>query len=347
MATDWRGRLCSFPPSIFAAVMGTGIFSISSLYYSEYLPFLRFLSLALLYFNTALFFLLLVPWIGRWILCREDSLKDLTDPIKSSFYPTIAISLLVLSSSYIVILGDISLGMLFWFVGVVLTVFFAILVPYIMFGGTHVHIDHINPAWCIPPVGLIVIPVAGARIMSMFTGLIHDAILLLNVFGWGAGFFLYISLSAVCMYRFLLHRPLPNTLAPTIWINLGPIGVGIISLLSIGKVSTIPSCFGTLTFLALLLWGYGLWWLIMAIVMTLHYLRKLSLPYALSWWAFTFPLGAYAASTYLLAHTISNGVIGVAGFFIYLLLAFLWSLTAFKSAAALVRGLRDNAIKDR
>lgn len=106
-----------------------------------------------------------------------------------------------------------------------------------MFRGDHVKLEHMNPAWFIPPVGLIVIPIAGSLLINQFSGILQEFVICLNYFGWGAGFFLYLALLAISIYRFILHYPLPNTLAPTIWINLGPIGAGTIALINLVKNS--------------------------------------------------------------------------------------------------------------
>jgi tellurite resistance protein TehA-like permease len=39
-----------------------------------------------------------------------------------------------------------------------------------MFPGEHVAMDHINPAWFIPPVGLIVIPIPGSLVIDQYSG---------------------------------------------------------------------------------------------------------------------------------------------------------------------------------
>jgi tellurite resistance protein TehA-like permease len=48
------------------------------------------------------------------------------------------------------------------------------------------------------------------------------------------------------------------------------------------------------------LWGYGAWWLLLAVLTTIRYLRE-GMPFNLGWWGFTFPLGVYAVSTQALA----------------------------------------------
>ncbi|RLF27142.1 MAG: C4-dicarboxylate ABC transporter, partial [Thermoplasmata archaeon] len=83
--------------------MGTGILAMTSLFYSRYIPFLKNLAYILFYFNIILFFVLLIPWILRWIFFRKEALNDLEHPVLSNFYATIAIGMLVLAADFIVI----------------------------------------------------------------------------------------------------------------------------------------------------------------------------------------------------------------------------------------------------
>jgi len=50
-------------------------------------------------------------------------------------------------------------------------------------------------------------------------------------------------------------------------------------------------------FAILFTWGFAAWWFVMAMIITLYYITKLELPYALSWWAFTFPSGALCVAS--------------------------------------------------
>jgi len=319
-----------FAPSWFASVMGTGILAMTSLFYSQYLLILKFISIFLFYLNVALFFILLIPWTLRWILFRKEALADLEHPIISNFYATIAIGMLVLAANFIVIGKNIVLGEAFWFIGTFLTIFFGTLTPFIMCKGTHVKLDHINPAWFIPPVGLIVIPIPGGLLIPHFSGILKEFVIFLNYFGWGSGFFLYLALFAICLYRSILHRPLANILAPTIWINLGPIGAGTVALVNLVKNSVFVYEKPFFVF-GMLFWGFGIWWVLMAVVMTLYYIKEYHLPYALSWWAFTFPLGAYVAATHSIANIFNIQLIDYIGFGLYWLLFLFWTVTLTKT----------------
>ncbi len=328
----------NFTPSWFASVMGTGILALTSLSYSKYIPFLKNMANILFYFNIILFFVLLIPWVLRWIFFRKEALKDLEHPVLSNFYATIAIGMLVLAADFIVIGKNIEVGEIFWFIGTLVTIFFGIFTPYLMFKGEHVKLDHINPAWFIPPVGLIVIPIAGSLIIPHVSGMVQEFVIFLNYFGWGAGFFIYLALFAISMYRFILHKPLPNTLAPTIWINLGPIGAGTVALVNLVKNSSFITVKESFFVFGFLFWGFGIWWIIMAIAMTIHYIKKLKLPYAMSWWAFTFPLGAYVAASHAISLLFKIQLIDYIGFALYWLLVIFWLVTFVKTFIYTYRG---------
>ncbi len=321
----------NFSPSWFASVMGTGIVAITSLFYSSYINFLKPLSYGIFYFNIFLFIVLLFPWITRWIKYKDEAIKDMFHPILSNFYATIGIALLVLSANFLIIAHNPAIAKILWIIGMLITIFFSILTPFIIFKGEHVKLDHISPAFFIPPVGLVVIPIAGAPLISSFGGIWQDAMILLNIGAWGAGFMIYISLLAICFYRFVLHHPLPEIMAPTIWIGLGPIGAGSIALANILKYTHIIHTKEPFYLFILFLWGFGIWWLLLAIMMTIHYMRKLHLPYGLSWWAFTFPLGAYVGSCRTLSNLFNMELIDRIGFTFFLLLFFIWAITLIKT----------------
>lgn len=48
------------------------------------------------------------------------------------------------------------------------------------------------------------------------------------------------------------------------------------------------------TFISLLMWSFGLIWLVFALATVFH---SSPFPFNMGWWGFTFPLGVYAANT--------------------------------------------------
>jgi len=321
----------NFTPSWFASIMGTGILAVSCKLFSGYFSLLEPLSKILFYFNISLFFVFLVLWILRWFLFFDNAKNDLFHPVISSFYPTIAIAMLVIAGGFVIIFNNIKFAEIFWLIGAILTIIFAFLISFIMFCHENIEISHINPGWYIPPVGLIVIPIAGAFFEPLNSGIYQQIITLINILGLGGGFFLYIALLAIIVYRLILHSPLPGTIAPTIWINLGPIGAGNIALINLISKTSFISIKEPFYIFALLFWGFGLWWLGMSIIMTLRYIKKAELNYSMSWWAFIFPLGAYTASTHLIAKTLHLEIIDILGFGFFMLLFTIWCITIFKT----------------
>ncbi len=331
---EHRGQIVkNFVPSWFAMVMGTGIVSTTSQFYSAYIPTLSIFGKGLFYLNILLFFILLVPWSLRWIYYRKEAVADMHNPVMSHFYPTMPIAMVVLSSNILMFYGNGHwLAFTFWLIGALGIVFFSLFIPFLSFRNDITDMKHINPGMFIPPVGLIVIPLVGMSFVPLFSGEWQELLILFNYFGFGAGFFIYIALFSITMYRFILHEPMPGALAPTVWVNLGPIGGSAMALVSLAGGSSFMTVKEPFFVLALIIWAFGLWWVGMSIMMTSFYLRKLSLRYGLSWWAFTFPLGIYVAASHVLSGIFQMKVLDHIGFSLYWLLLLMWVVTFARTA---------------
>jgi tellurite resistance protein TehA-like permease len=69
------------------------------------------------------------------------------------------------------------------------------------------------------------------------------------------------------------------------------------AVLSANGLASVAHAFGGGSFVgAILLWGYGIWWLATAALITQRYLRE-GLPFNIGWWGYTFPLGVFAVAT--------------------------------------------------
>ena len=78
----------------------------------------------------------------------------------------------------------------------------------------------------------------------------------------------------------------------------------------------------------------------MAALLTYSYWKRKQLPFALSWWAFTFPTGAFAIASFKLSGVLPlPGVFGI-GLAAFALLAMFWSVTLVRS----VRGTLDGSL---
>ena len=342
-----RQVIKNFSPAWFASVMGTGIFAVTSKYYACYWSWLNNVAVYLWIINIILFVGLIVPSTLRWFLFYDYALRDLKHPVTGQFYATMPIGILVLAADFL-LLGPgyigaslvVKIAQGLWITGVVLSLTTAFIIPIINFFNK-ITIEDINPAWFMPPVSLIVVPVAGAKLIPYWPQSFQKSLLILNYMSWGSGFFLFMLIAAICLYRIFVAPPLSGSLIPTTWIYLGPIGVGTLSLLNLGSVSA-PFLGSTVTpilnIFALLYWSFGFWWLIAAGAITIIYILKKNLPYALSWWAFTFPLGAYTGATYLISNVFQSEAVRLFGFLCYLLLAFCWFIVFSNTFVRFVTG---------
>lgn len=320
--------------------MGTGALALAFYAYQGFLPALGVVGRVFFYLTAVLFVLLLIPWLLRWIVFTKNAVADLRHPVMSNFYPTITAGIVVLGMDFTVIGNNPQMGILLWVIGSLGTVVFSIITPYLMFAGNHVRLDHINPGFFIPPVALLVIPLGGAMLLPHVAHSMVGAVVLFNFFGFGTGFFLYLAFLSVTLYRFILHDPLPDALAATVWINLGPLGAAAVALVNVAKYTPFISGKEPFFIGALFLWGFGAWWLLMAGVMSIHYAGRLKFPYGLSWWGFTFPTGAFVLASHTVATALAIPLLDAIGFGVLWLLAGLWVLTFFKT----LQKLRDGSL---
>jgi C4-dicarboxylate transporter/malic acid transport protein len=334
------GWLQAFAPGWFAAVMGTGVLAVTLHFYATRLPWLEPLAVGLHWLNVVVFVLLAGPWLARWIRHTGAALMSLQHPVQAHFYPTFSIALIVLALQFLVFGHHRDIALALWLPGALLTVAFSFAILALVFHGETVTLEHVTPAMFIPPVGLVVIPVAGAPLAA---GLEPGWRELLLVFNWavlGAGSLLYVGVLALTMFRYVIGKRVGRPLVPTAWVNLGPLGVIPVSLLNLAEAMPQLVAVGVVQVAGLLLWGFGVWWLLMASILTLSASRRGELPFALSWWAFTFPLGAFVAASWRLGTQLALEPIVAVGALALTLLAGLWLVTMVQT----LRGIASGAL---
>ena len=129
-----------------------------------------------------------------------------------------------------------------------------------------------SPSWFIPVVGNILMPVIG-----MPLGFVEASWFLFSV-----GFVFWLILAPLMTYRLFFDEPLPERAVPSLFILLAPPAVGGLAMLALnGGEPTVFShvMFGFAVFIAALTAS-----LIGPVVRT---------PFAIGWWALTFPWAAF------------------------------------------------------
>lgn len=330
----------TFAPGWFASVMGTAVLAMTTHALAQRWPWLSLVADVLHWFNSALFVVLAVPWVTRWLRFPQAAMQTMKHPLQANFYPTFSIALLVLAAQWLVFTPCVEVAMVLWWLGVILHFVFSFAVLFYMFSGEHVAVDHVTPANFIPAVGLVVMPLAGGQLIQFMPPSLHELVLTINIIGLGAGSMMYIALLAMTFSRKYLHKPAHGILTPTIWVHLAPIGVIPVSLMSVLEQLPFPAAREVGIVVMLLFWGFGVWWMVMAILLTVAARAAGQMPFALSWWGLTFPVGAFVVESLRLSKLLGWSSPLLIGVFAWLLLWAFWLVTLNKT----LRGVLSGAI---
>lgn len=271
------GRLEHFPITFFATVMGMLGLTLA-LHAAEH-SFQLGSALSMTALGVSVLMLATVALVyAAKMLRHPQAVKwEWNHPVRLAFFPTISISILLLS---IAALGHWpGLAHALWLIGVVLQgALFLIVVSSWITHEKYKH-PHLSPAWFIPAVGNVVVPVAGAQLG--YTEL--------SWLFFSAGLIFWVILLTLVMNRLTFHDPLPGRLQPTLVILIAPPAVAFIAWVRLtGEVGA----FGHI----LLDTGY-----VFAAIVATQMPRILRLPFALSFWALSFPLAAVTISSFLYA----------------------------------------------
>ena len=328
----------TFAPSWPAAVMGTGAFALATLHFSHQLPALGGVAWALHWFNLVLFTLISIPWLLRWAMAWPAVVASFKHPVAANFYPAYAIALLVLAGELRAFGDGDAAALAAWWLGVALLFSLTLAVLLSIFQGEHVNLDHITPGIFIPPVGMVVIPVAGGPLVATQPEALRDLALTINGLGLGAGIFMYTALLALAFHRLYVHKRLPPMMVPTFWINLAPVGAIVVSLLNLVAAAPFAGDKSAYLLAVFLIWGFGAFWLVLAILFTWSVRKTAPLPFSLAWWAFTFPLGAFTLGSQRLSEATGLSTPLAFGWLAWTLLAAIWTLTLVKTIGGVASG---------
>jgi tellurite resistance protein len=266
-------RLKNFPVSWFAMIMGMAGFTIAWSR-AEHVFGLGFApSPILLPVTAALFVLLATIYLAKAASYPQEVLGEIRHPVKVAFVPTISIALILLGTAFLHDAPELSFWL--WATGATLHLSLTLYVMSSWIHHSKYEIAHLNPAWFIPVVGNILVPIAG----------VHHASPEISWFFYGVGIFFWPLLTAIIFYRLIFHGSLPDRFMPTLFIFIAPPAVGFISWYNLT---------GGIDAFARILYGIALFFTLLLFVQVQRFAR---LKFFLSWWAYSFPLAAITIAT--------------------------------------------------
>lgn len=233
-------------------------------------------------------------------------------PVRLNFFPAVTISVALIATLLVPVVP--SVANVLWIVAAGGHAIAFIHVVSSWMGPRTIPVAALNPAWFIPAVGNVVMPLAGVPLG-------YPA---LSWLFFGVGIVFWLLLLPMIVHRFVFEEPLPPKLTPTVAILIAPPAVGFIAYLRLAGALDGPAqmLFGaTLAFAALVVAASG---------------RIAKSPFGVPWWALSFPSAALTIAVLNYGDRIGSSMIVAAG-------EVLWGLLLALIAMLLVRTVRAHA----
>lgn len=302
-----------FPIAFFSTVMGLAGLTLAWQKAHAVLGAPPIISAGLRGAVTALFIILLIFYGLKALRYPQAVVMEMRHPIRINFFPTVSISLLLLAIVYLERAPEAAFWL--WIAGALLHLGFTLAIFGSWIHHTHYDIKHANPAWFIPVVGNIVIPIAGVRLASPE----------LSWFFFSIGLVFWIVLMTIVLYRLFFHEPLPVRLAPTLFILLAPPSVGFIAYLALT---------GELDAFARILYYSALF---LGLLLASNAVRFLRLPFFISAWAYSFPLAALTLATLIMGTRLPSLIFDLLGIGLLAILSLVVAVLVFRTIVAIQR----------
>lgn len=274
--TPTPSRLAFFPVSWFAMIMGLGGLTLAWHKAETLLGLDVSFSIWIAVLASLLFVILTGVYIAKILKQPEAVAKEWAHPVKMNFVPTFSIALILLATAWLPFSAGYSKWL--WVVGAALHLVLTLFVMTQWMHSKKFEITHMNPAWFIPVVGNILVPIAGVNHAP-------DAI---SWFYFSIGLVFWPVLLSLVFYRILFHGGLPERLMPTLFILIAPPAVGFIAYVKL---------IGGLDMLGMVLYYIGLFLTLLLFAQIGWFMR---LKFFLSWWAYSFPMAAMTVATFVM-----------------------------------------------
>jgi tellurite resistance protein len=303
----------NLPVSLFASVMGMGGLTIAWQRYAEIFGLPAIFGNILLSLAYACFAVVGLVYSYKLIHYRKEVIAELNHPVRANFFPAITIGLLLLAAGTNPLNPALAAGI--WVVGTAAHLTFTIIIVSRWITRNY-EITHSNPAWFIPVVGNIIVPIFGADVADKE----------ISWFFFSVGLSFWIVLFTIIVYRIIFHHQLAEKFVPTLFILIAPPAVGFISYLKLtGHFDPFARI---LLYLAVFLF-------LLLMSMFPYFFR---VRFYVSWWAYTFPLCALTIAAIAAFKHTDNHVFAWAATVTIAVSTFAVALVSAKTLAALKHG---------
>ena len=233
----------------------------------------------ILYFITLILFVLIAAgYLAKAIKYPGAVVAEWKHPVRLSFFPAISISLLLLATITLQHNATFAEGL--WIAGAALQFVLTIAVVSNWIGTRSFQHGHLNPAWFIPAVGNVIVPIAGVEL-----GYVE-----LSWYFMSVGLIFWIVLLTLVINRLVFHDPMPSRLQPSLVILIAPPAVAFVAWLRLNGGAIDP-------FAHILINGAYFFTALVLVQLP----RIVKLDFAISFWALSFPFAAATIASFRFA----------------------------------------------
>ena len=270
---------------------------------------------AILWLGLAAFLAIAALYIAKAVRYPKAVAAEWHHPVKLAFFPTITISLLLMATAIHGYRPDIA-GPL-WLIGTIGQGALTVMVISGWISHRAFEVGHLTPAWFIPAVGNVIVPLAGAPMGWEETSWLF----------FSAGLIFWLILLVLVFNRLIFHAPIPARLFPTLVILIAPPAVAFVGYLRLtgGGIDAFAHILIDTAY-------------VFAVLVAVQVPKLMKLPFALSWWALSFPLAALAVASFVYGRAAESAAhIGI-GLAVLALLAAVVAGLLWRTGLAILRG---------
>jgi tellurite resistance protein TehA-like permease len=295
---------------------------------------------------------LLVTAVRTWAHDGDAARRHLLDPVMAPFFGappmallTVGAATLLLGRGVVGLRLAVDIDWTLWLVGTAAGLLTAASVPYLMMTRHENKADSAFGGWLMPIVPPMVSASTGALLIPHTpAGQLRLTMLMACYAMFGLSLIASMLVITLVWARLVQHGVGEARMVPTLWIVLGPLGQSItaVNLLGAAAHEALPApyaqalqAFGVVY--GVPVWGFTMLWLVIAAAITMRTARA-GLPFTLTWWSFTFPVGTCVTGTSALALHTGADLFRIGAVILYIGLVGAWLTVAARTGRGLIEG---------
>lgn len=339
-------------PNWYASVMGTGVVGVAAATLPVRLPGLHALGTAAWLLASFLLVALGAAWTVHWTRHGATARGYARHPVLSQSWGAVAMGVLTVGTGTVHFgtpllgaAGAVGAGWLLWGIGTALGLTTAVWIPYMMIVHQDVGRGPVSAGRLMPVVPPMVSAAGGALLVPHAAAGWQPTMVVACYAMFGISLFATLVILPQVWHGLVVHGPGPAASVPTMWIVLGPLGQSVTAANLLGERAVVlgePYAIGARVFGVLYgvpAWGFAMLWTVLAAAVTIRTVRA-GLPFGLTWWSFTFPVGTCVTGTSVLATRLGLPSLAATATALFVLLVAAWMVVSVRTVhGALVRGV--------